>query len=132
MAQYDELIERLRKAAINASEVRKSMAASKSLRQEGNVERRTDLYVWPQPEQTLEGMAAEALATLQRERAELVEKCAAAVRYHRDGAKTQRDLAKMNLPAVSPTIARAKACWHDECADDLAALNTATEKQGKS
>lgn len=57
-----DLIERLRQAADTASRVQQSMAEAKSLRQDSNPEGRTDLYMWPTPEQTLEGRAATELA----------------------------------------------------------------------
>lgn len=41
------------------------------------------------------------------------------VDWLRSKAETNRSLADMNLPAVSPTIARAKARWCDEAADSL-------------
>jgi hypothetical protein len=57
-ADAERLVLRLRKAAESASKIHREMAEAKSLRQEGNTERRTDLYSWPTPEQTLEGQAA--------------------------------------------------------------------------
>lgn len=61
------LIERLERAAETASRVQRGMAEAKSLRQESNTERRTDLYMWPTPEQTLEGQAAAELRRLSTE-----------------------------------------------------------------
>lgn len=39
------------------------------------------------------------------------------VKWHRSKAETHRSLATMNLPAVSPVIAREKARWHEEAAN---------------
>lgn len=44
----------------------------------------------------------------------------AIVAWHEHLAQTNRNLANMGLPAVSPTIAREKARWHEEAA---AAIN---------
>jgi hypothetical protein len=63
-----DVVERLRRAAQSSSDIARQMAEAKSLRQEGNTECRTDLYMWPTPEQTLEG---QALATIERLSAEL-------------------------------------------------------------
>jgi hypothetical protein len=62
---HDKLIARLKLQAQRASDIARQMAEDKSLRQEDNTERRTDLYMWPTPEQTTEGLAAEALTTMQ-------------------------------------------------------------------
>jgi hypothetical protein len=61
MMEPGELIERLRISARQASEISRHMAEAKSLRQESNTERRTDLYMWSKPEQTAEWQAADAL-----------------------------------------------------------------------
>jgi hypothetical protein len=58
------LIERLTRAAKQSSDIHRRIAEDKSLRQEDNLEGRTDLYAWPTPEQTLEGQAAARLASL--------------------------------------------------------------------
>jgi hypothetical protein len=63
----------LRRAAEQSSVIQRQMAEAKSLRQEGNEEGRTDLYMWPEPERTLEGRAAATLAALQ-ERCERLER----------------------------------------------------------
>lgn len=60
-----DLIERLRAKARAASDISKAMAEAKSLRQESNTERRTDLYMWAAPEQTIEWQAADALTAYQ-------------------------------------------------------------------
>lgn len=44
---------------------------------------------------------------------------AAAVAWLRSKAKTCRDLAAMNLPAFSPTLARHNAKEYERLADDL-------------
>jgi hypothetical protein len=61
MMEPGELIERLRMSAKQSSEVSRSMAEAKSLRQAGHEPPRADLYMWPTPEQTVEGQAADAL-----------------------------------------------------------------------
>lgn len=58
------IVERLLRAADNASRIQRTLMEAKSLRQEGNPEGRTDLYMWPTPEQTLEGEAAETISEL--------------------------------------------------------------------
>lgn len=70
--EQDNLIELLEHAAIRASDFHRGMAEAKSLRQDGNTERRTDLYMWPTPEQTLEGRAAAELRRLSAENTRLV------------------------------------------------------------
>lgn len=65
MADYGELKERLRRKAQSASEIAQAMAEDKSLRQGGNTERRTDLYMWPTPEQAIEGQAADTIEALE-------------------------------------------------------------------
>jgi hypothetical protein len=67
----DELVSRLRRAAQTASEISRRMAEDKSLRQESNHERRTDLYMWATPEQTIEGQALARIETLAAEKARL-------------------------------------------------------------
>jgi hypothetical protein len=57
-------VERLKLQASRASDISRQMAEAKSLRQESNTEQRTDLYMWPTPEQTTEGKAAELIAEL--------------------------------------------------------------------
>lgn len=67
----DELRERLRRGAEASSSISRQMAEDKSLRQESNTERRTDLYAWAKPEQTTEGQALAAIDTLLTEITEL-------------------------------------------------------------
>jgi hypothetical protein len=59
------LTERLNLAAQRSSEVSRQMAEAKSLRQESNEERRTDLYMWSKPEDTLEGQASTRISQLE-------------------------------------------------------------------
>lgn len=59
-----DLIERLRAQGERASEISRQMAEDKSLRQEGNHDRRTDLYMFVKPEQTLESKAADEITAL--------------------------------------------------------------------
>lgn len=63
-AALKRLVEELRSKADTASRVSREMAEAKSLRQEGNRDRRTDLYMWPMPDETLEGRAASAIEAL--------------------------------------------------------------------
>lgn len=58
-----DIVERLNAQAQRASDIAREMAVDKSLRQAGNVERRTDLYMWPRPEQTVEGEAVAIIKT---------------------------------------------------------------------
>lgn len=60
----EELVERLRIKAQLCSEIERRMAEAKSLRQGGNTEGRTDLYMWSTPEQTVEGRAATLIEQL--------------------------------------------------------------------
>ena len=64
MTEPTDLIERLRKQAEATSEISQQMAEDKSLRQDDNHERRTDLYMWLKPERTLEGRAADEITAL--------------------------------------------------------------------
>lgn len=57
------IVERLRRQAEQSSNIARQMAEAKSLRQGGNTEQRTDLYMWPTPEQTVEGEAAALIET---------------------------------------------------------------------
>lgn len=58
------IVERLKRQAERASNIARQMAEAKSLRQDGNEQRRTDLYMWPTPEQTTEGEAAQCIEML--------------------------------------------------------------------
>jgi len=58
------LVERLRERARTASKISRQMAEAKSLRQSDNPERRSDLYMWEQVEQTLEWQAADEIERL--------------------------------------------------------------------
>jgi hypothetical protein len=69
----DDLKERLRAQAERASDIHRGMAEDKSLRQPGNHERRTDLYMWPTPEQTIEGKALARIEALEQRVSELEE-----------------------------------------------------------
>lgn len=60
----ERLIDELWSKAETASRISREMAEAKSLRQEGNREGRTDLYMWAMPDETLEGRAAKALTAL--------------------------------------------------------------------
>lgn len=60
----DDLVTRLSIAAKERSDISRQMAEAKSLRQDGNTERRTDLYMWTKPEDTLEGRAAAEITRL--------------------------------------------------------------------
>ena len=65
MTSPDEaLIAELQQAAVRESDFLRGMAEAKSLRQESNHGRRTDLYMWPTPERTLPGRAAKRLQEL--------------------------------------------------------------------
>lgn len=61
-----DIVEELRRAAEQASDIQRKMAEAKSLRQEGNTEGRTDLYMWPESEKTLEGRAATEIESLRK------------------------------------------------------------------
>lgn len=65
--KHHELVNRLRLTAQQLSDAQRRMAEAKSLRQAGNSEGRTDLYMWPAPHQTLEGKAADAIESLEEE-----------------------------------------------------------------
>lgn len=54
----DELLARLDALADSSSEMQSQMAVAKSLRQTDNPEGRDDLYSWPWPAETIEGLAA--------------------------------------------------------------------------
>lgn len=58
-----ELIERLRAQGRTASRISKTMAQAKSLRQDHDPPR-DDLYMWQEPEQTLEWKAADTIEAL--------------------------------------------------------------------
>jgi hypothetical protein len=60
----DGLVERLREKARSSADILRQMAESKSLRQSGNPERRTDLYMSPPPEQQIEWQAADEIERL--------------------------------------------------------------------
>lgn len=55
---------RLLAAAQSSSAIQRQMAEAKSLQQGDNPDRRTNLYDWPKPEQTLEGKTAAVIAEL--------------------------------------------------------------------
>jgi hypothetical protein len=71
MTDDTPLVTQLRKQAKNASSILRMMAEDKSRRQSDNPEGRTDLYYWPKPEETLEGKAAQRIASLEARVAEL-------------------------------------------------------------
>lgn len=75
----DSLVERLRERGRRTSEVLRGMAEAKSLRQDSNTERRTDLYMWPTPEQTDEWKAADRIEALEHALAEARSKAVEAV-----------------------------------------------------
>jgi len=97
------IVEKLRRAAENASRIHRDIAEAKSLRQEGNSEGRTDLYMWPTPEQTLEGKAAAHIQALAYALARLAEEVA-------DETTSEEMLREIGYPATyakAVTIARA-------------------------
>ena len=65
----DDLKAKLRSSAESTSRIQRQIAEAKSLRQEGNTERRTDLYAWPKPDQTLEGKALAHIEALEADNA---------------------------------------------------------------
>ena len=90
-----ELYERLLQEAASSSAILKSMAEHKSLRQGDNPERRTDLYSWPLPEQTIEGQAAATIARLSAENDALVKAlrtAASCLEQCAEGVATQNDM----------------------------------------
>jgi hypothetical protein len=80
----DDLKERLRAQAERVSDIHRRMAEDKSLRQPGNHERRTDLYMWPTPEQTIESKAAAYIEALEQRVSELEEALQEAVSYQQE------------------------------------------------
>jgi hypothetical protein len=69
------LADYMRRNAKSASEASRMMAQAKSLRQGGHNPPRDDLYMWPEPEQTVEWEIADILAAIATEaqRAETVQ-----------------------------------------------------------
>jgi hypothetical protein len=94
----DELVERLQRKAQQASEISRTMAEDKSLRQSGNPERRRDLYAWTKPEDTDEAKAASLLLAMKEA---LVEARAALHQHYVDWDGEPED-------AVPLQLARAK------------------------
>ena len=58
------MVEQLCNQAQATADIQRQMMKAKSLRQSDNPEGRTDLYMSPSPEQTLEGRAATAIEAL--------------------------------------------------------------------
>lgn len=58
-----DIVERLNLAAISTSETEEKWSKAKSIRQDHNPPR-DDLYSWPTPEQTMEGVAAAEITEL--------------------------------------------------------------------
>jgi len=96
-AEVGGLVERLRSKARASSDIHRQMMEAKSLRQESNTERRTDLYYWPKPEETDEWKAADLITSLQSRIAvleEAGERMAEALREAREVVDATTDLAR--------------------------------------
>lgn len=63
-SEIARLIDRLRVDARSEAEVSRMMAEAKSLRQADNEERRTDLYMWTEPEKATAWQAADMIESL--------------------------------------------------------------------
>ena len=125
MGEVEEVVKLLWKEARQCSEILRETAKARSLRQPGNSERRTDLYAWPKPENTISGEAATMLTTLQARNEQLEAQLAEAnqliraiegentiVRAELAAAWATRRRGFKKYPAPAVTLDEAPGCEH--------------------